>query len=83
MQLEAPDTNRLRKDYPQLHLADTEEDEFDPNELKLLPVLATDRNTTQGRNNELRRQQKQLMKSSKRLDDAKFVSTKKNGKAKM
>ena len=48
------------------------EDEFDPNELKLLPVLATDRNTVT-KNNELKRQQKQLMKSSKRINDPKFA----------
>jgi len=49
-----------------------EEEEFDPNELKLLPVLATDRNTRINKENELiqlRRQQKQLMKSSKRIED--------------
>ena len=35
-------------------MGDSEEDEFDPNELKLLPVLATDRNT-HTKNNELKR----------------------------
>jgi len=49
------DADRIRKEYPQLHLDGNEIDDFDPNQLKLLPVLATDRNTRQGRNNELRR----------------------------
>ena len=37
-------TSQLKKDYPQARLVDSEEEEFDPNELKLLPVLATERN---------------------------------------
>ena len=34
----------LKNKYPYIQMIDSEEDEFDPNELKLLPVLATDRN---------------------------------------
>ena len=44
----------LRKYFPNLHLINDTEEEFDPNELKLLPVLATHRNAR--RNNELRSQ---------------------------
>ena len=56
-------------------MVDSDEDEFDPNELKLLPVLAADRNKKGDNNmNKLRQQQKQMMKSSKRIDDAKFYA---------
>jgi len=59
-----------------LGLADSaEEEEFDPNELKLLPVLATDRHQRIAKENELRElrnQQKKLMKSSKRVNDPSF-----------
>jgi len=36
-----------------LRLNESEEDEFDPNELKLLPVLATDRNSRKHKEHEL------------------------------
>ena len=49
--------DQLKKEHPALKLNDSElEEEFDPNELKLLPVLATDRNTRNTKNNELKRQ---------------------------
>ena len=65
-------------------MIDSEEDEFDPNELKLLPVLATDRNKRGDNNmNQLRQQQKQMMKSSKKIDDAKFYRKNFNNAAKM
>lgn len=44
----------LRREFPGLHLEDTEEDEFDPNELKLLPVLATGRTRRRGAENEMK-----------------------------
>lgn len=75
--LQGREHSRLRRDFPHVALAESEE-EFDPNELKLLPVLATDRNAK--RVNDLQRQQKKLMKSSKRMNDPKFFHQ--NGKPK-
>lgn len=45
----------LRREFPGLHLEETEE-EFDPNELKLLPVLATGRTKGRGAENEMKTQ---------------------------
>ena len=50
----AQENIKIKKDFPALRLNDsTEEDEFDPNELKLLPVLATDRNARKDKGNEM------------------------------
>ena len=47
--------------YPTLRLVDSqqEDEEFDPNELKLLPVLATDRHQRRAKENELKQLRKQ------------------------
>ena len=39
------ESEKIKKEFPGLRLNESEEDEFDPNELKLLPVLVTDRNS--------------------------------------
>ena len=51
----SPAASALKREFPALALVESEEDEFDPNELKLLPVLATDRQTRKGDDTLLRR----------------------------
>jgi hypothetical protein len=48
------EVDEIRKNLPNLLKNDTSEEEFDPNELKLFPVLATDRDTRRRGKNELR-----------------------------
>ena len=54
--LDPSDALKIKNQYQKLRIGDSEEEEFDPNELKLLPVLATDRNQRNMNANELRRQ---------------------------